>query len=53
MLHEIPKESTVHGERISITARRHLPQYEAMLTMHRARAAARARREAEEEAHQH
>lgn len=48
LLHEIPKELRVHGERISITARRHLPQYEAMLTMQRAREAARARREAEE-----
>jgi len=48
LLHEIPKELRVLGTRFSITARRHLPQYEAMLTMHRARAAARARREAEE-----
>lgn len=48
LLHEIPKELKVHGERISITARRHLPRYEAMLTMQRAREAARARREAEE-----
>jgi len=49
LLHEIPKELKVHGERISITARRHLPQYEALLAMQRAREAARARREAEEE----
>jgi alkylated DNA repair dioxygenase AlkB len=48
LLHEIPKELRVLGTRFSITARKHLPQYEAMLTMHRARAAARARREAEE-----
>lgn len=47
--HEIPKELRVHGERVSITARRHLPQYEAMLARQRAREAARARREAEEE----
>ena len=46
--HEIPKELKVYGERVSITARRHLPQYEAMLAMQRAREAARARREAEE-----
>ena len=49
LLHEIPKELRVHGERVSITARRHLPQYEALLAMQRAREAARARREAEEE----
>ena len=50
LLHEIPKELRVHGERVSITARRHLPQYEALLARQRAREAARARREAEEEA---
>ena len=50
LTHEIPKQLRIDGERVSITARRHLPTYEAMLTMHRARAAARARREAEAEA---
>ena len=50
LLHEIPKELRVHTERISITARRHLPQYERLLDRQRVREAARARREAEVEA---
>ena len=50
LLHEIPKEARVHTERISITARSHLPQYELLLDRQRVREAARARREAEGEA---
>ncbi len=53
LLHEIPKELKVLGERVSITARKHLPQYEALLARQRAREAAQARREAEEAAEAH
>ena len=53
LLHEIPKELRVHGERVSITARKHLPQYEALLARQRAREADQARREAEDAATSH
>ena len=48
LTHEIPKQLRIDGERVSITARRHLPFYEGMLSRQRQRDRDRARREAEE-----